>query len=60
MPIFASDGARFSLRAAGGAEYVANRHLSMTLDLGAEVELNPETDIRHVAVVPALGVVGRL
>ena len=60
MPIFASNGARFSLRGAGGIEYVANRHLSMTLDLGAEIELNPETDIRHAALVPALGVVGRL
>jgi len=60
MTIFESDGARFQVRAAGGIEYVANRHLAMLLELGAEYVINPETDIREIAVVPALAVSGRL
>ncbi|HEY1556378.1 MAG TPA: hypothetical protein VGF94_16200 [Kofleriaceae bacterium] len=60
MPIFASDGARFSVRAAGGIEYVANRHLSITVELGLEENLNPPDDIRELAFVPALAAVGRL
>jgi hypothetical protein len=60
IPIFASDGARFFVRAAAGLEYVASRHISLAFDLGAEVALNPQDDIRDLAVVPALGVAGRL
>jgi len=60
MPIFASDGARFSLRAAGGIEYVANRHISITAELGVEENLNPPDDIRKAAFVPALAAIGRL
>ena len=60
MTIFESDGARFQVRAAGGIEYVASRHIAMLLELGAEYVINPETDIREIAVVPALAVSGRL
>ena len=60
MTIFASDGARFQLRAAGGLEYVASRNLSLLVELGAELVLNPESDIRELAVVPALAAIGRL
>lgn len=60
MPVFASDGARFFVRGAGGVEYVATRHFSITAELGAEIALNPQNDIRDIAVVPALGVSGRL
>jgi len=60
MTVFASNGARFNARAAGGVEYVANRNISLTLEVGAEVGLNPEDDIRELAIVPALAVAGRL
>jgi hypothetical protein len=60
LPVFFSDGARFSVRGSGGIEYVANRHWSVLADLGFEYELNPESDIRNIAVVPALGISGRL
>ena len=60
MPIFSSNGARFALRAALGAEYIATRHLSVIVELGGERQLNPETDINDIAFVPALGVTGRL
>ncbi len=60
MTLFASDGARFQARAAGGLEYVASRNLSFTVELGAEFPLNPEDDIRELAIVPALAVAGRL
>jgi hypothetical protein len=60
LPVFASNGARFSVRAAAGLEYLASRHLSVLLELGLEEELNPESDIRHLAIVPALAASGRL
>lgn len=60
MPIFADDGARFFVRGAGGLEYVASRHLSLTVELGLEVSLNARDDIRSTAFVPSLGAVGRL
>jgi hypothetical protein len=60
MPVWASNGARFSVRASGGFEYVANRHFSLLLELGIEEVLNPETDIRKALFVPALGATGRL
>jgi hypothetical protein len=60
IPIFFSDGARLSVRAAGGVEYVASRHLSMIVDVGLEEAINPQDDIRRIAVVPALAAIGRL
>jgi hypothetical protein len=60
IPIFADDGARFFVRGAGGVEYVASRHLSLTVELGIEVSLNARDDIRSTAFVPSLGAVGRL
>jgi hypothetical protein len=60
MPIFADDGARFFLRGAGGLEYVASRHLSLTAEIGVEVGLNARDDIRSTALVPSLGAAGRL
>ena len=60
MTMFASDGMRFHVRAAGGLEYVASRNIALLLEVGAEVGLNPEDDIRELAIVPALAVTGRL
>lgn len=60
FPMFVSHGARFAARAAGGIEYVATRQLALTLELGLETNLNPESDIRSIAFVPALAVAGRL
>jgi hypothetical protein len=60
FPIFFSNGARFSVRAAGGIEYVASRHLSLIVDLGLEETINPQDDIQHLAFVPALAASGRL
>jgi hypothetical protein len=60
MPIFADDGPRFFVRGAGGLEYVASRHLSLTAEIGVEVGLNPREDIRTTALVPSLGAAGRL
>jgi hypothetical protein len=60
IPVFASDGARFFVRVGGGAEYEASRHLAVIVELGGEIAINPQNDIRDVAIVPALGVTGRL
>jgi len=60
FPVFASDGPRYSVRFGGGAEYAASRHLAVQFELAGEIPLNPENDIRHLAIVPALGVSGRL
>jgi hypothetical protein len=60
VPVFASDGARVFLRAGGGIEYVASRHVSFLADLGAEIGLNAQSDIRTIAFVPAFGLAGRL
>jgi hypothetical protein len=60
MTIFSSDGPRLQVRAAGGLEYVATRNISVLVEVGAEVALNPEDDIRELAIVPALAVAGRL
>jgi hypothetical protein len=60
IPVFASDGAHREPRAAGGLEYRASRKFSLTLDVGAEWSLNPQNDIREIAVVPAVGATGRL
>jgi len=60
MTMFASNGMRLQARAAGGLEYVANRNVSVSLDIGGEFVLNPEDDIRELAIVPSLAVMGRL
>lgn len=60
MPIFVSDGARFNVRAAGGVEYAASRHLGILVEVGLEDALNPPNDIRTIAVVPAIAAIGRL
>ena len=60
VTMFSSDGPRLQLRAAGGVEYVASRNLSVIGELGAEIAVNPEDDIRDIAVVPSLAVSGRL
>ena len=35
VPMFVSDGLRFSVRAAGGLEWIANRHFSVMAEVGA-------------------------
>jgi len=60
IPMFYDDGPRFFVRGAAGIEYVSSRHLSIALDLGGEVDLNAKMDIRRFALVPSIGVVGRL
>jgi hypothetical protein len=60
MTLFSSDGARLQARGAGGIEYVATRNLSAIIEIGAEVPLNPEDDIRELAIVPSVAVSGRL
>jgi hypothetical protein len=59
-PVFVSDGARWSARGAIGLEVVANRHLSVVAEVGAERAINPEDDIDAWAVIPSLAVHGRL
>ena len=60
LPVFFDDGPRLAIRIGGGLEYVANNHISVVVDLGGEIEANPRNDIRRFALVPALGVTGRL
>ena len=60
MTMFASSGVRFQARIAGGLEYIANRNIAVLLDVGGEFVLNPEDDIRELAIVPSLAVAGRL
>jgi len=60
LPVFFSHGPRFSARAAAGFEYVASRHLSLVLEIGGELPINPQNDIREFALVPALAATGRL
>ncbi|HEU0035325.1 MAG TPA: tetratricopeptide repeat protein [Kofleriaceae bacterium] len=60
MPIFASSGARFALRGAGGVEVEINRHVAVLVELGVEYLLNPEPEIRRTLFVPAVGASGRL
>ena len=60
LPVFASDGARYFVRLGGAVEYSANRHVAVILELAGEIAINPQNDIRQLAVVPALGVTGRL
>jgi len=60
LPVFASNGARYAIRAAAGVEYVLNRHLAVIGEIGGERNLNPETDIGKMLLVPSIGAVGRL
>jgi hypothetical protein len=69
MPVFASDGARYAVRGAGGLELVANRHFALIVELGVEHNLNPQTSvdvggmarsITATSLIPALGVSARL
>jgi hypothetical protein len=60
IPVFFDSGARFFVRGAVGVEYVSSRHVSLALDLGGEIDLNAQMDIRRFALVPAVGIVGRL
>ena len=60
LPMFASEGLRYFVRVGGGAEYEASRHLAVIVELAGEIALNPQNDIRSLAIVPALGVTGRL
>jgi hypothetical protein len=61
FPILITNGARVSLRAAGGVELVVNRHLAFTVEVGVERFLNPEDDIMNKTLfVPSLGMTGRL
>jgi len=60
MPMFFSDGPRYGVRAGGGLEIVITRHVSIVAELGIEVLLNPENDIRKAVMIPALGATGRL
>ncbi len=60
IPVFFSNGARVGLRAAGGAELEITPHVSLLAELGLELMLNPEDDIRKVVFIPAVGAVGRL
>lgn len=60
MPIFASDGARFAVRGAGGLEVLLNRHVALIAELGVEYMLNPEEGIKSTRFIPAVGASGRL
>ncbi len=60
MLVFGDGGARFTLRAAGGVEYVVSRHLAFVLELGVEYNLDPRSDIDRTAFVPALAATARL
>jgi hypothetical protein len=61
IPMFESSGKlRFAVRGSAGVEYVASRHFGVVFELGLEDNLNNEMDIHTIALVPALGVTGRL
>ena len=60
VPVFASSGARWSVRAAGGVEIVASRHVSFIVELGVEHPLNREMGIKALLFIPAVGAAGRL
>jgi hypothetical protein len=55
-------GARFTLRAAGGIEYVASRRVALILELGLEDNLGVRLagEINSVAIVPAIAASARL
>ena len=61
MPVFASDGVRWSIRGAGGVEVAFNRNLSVIAEVGVEHLFNPEDSVESSTLfVPAVGVSGRL
>lgn len=61
MPVFRSDGWRWSVRGAGGVEVAFNRNVSVIAELGVEHLFNPEDSVESSTLfVPALGVSGRL
>ena len=60
FPIFFDSGARVFVRGAGGIEYLVSRRLAFILDVGAEVAFSKASDIHEFALVPSLGVTGRL
>ncbi len=60
VPVFFSEGARYGLRGAGGLELQLSRHFSLVAELGANYLLNPESDIKELFFIPAIGAVGRL
>ena len=62
LPIFMSNGARYSVRGAGGVEIEVSRHLTLIAEIGVEHLLNPEPALgaKPVLVVPAIGAAGRL
>jgi mannose-6-phosphate isomerase-like protein (cupin superfamily) len=61
VPVFVSNGARYGIRAAGGLEWIVNRHLAFVVEAGVEHEFNPEMGATKATLfVPAAGVIGRL
>ncbi len=61
LPVFASNGARVSVRGAAGFEYELSRnHLAISIEAGVEHTFNPEMDIKATLFVPAAGLIGRL
>lgn len=60
MPLFVSSGVRVGVRGAGGAELEITPHFSLIAEFGVEAMLNPEDDILKAAVIPAVGISGRL
>jgi hypothetical protein len=60
VPLFASHGARFGVRGAGGLELVANRHLALIVEAGVEHVFDPEMGRTATVFVPAAGITGRL
>lgn len=60
LPVFFSDGARFAVRGAAGAEYAFDAHFAVFAEVGAEYMLNPEPMVTKTLFIPALGVTGRL
>ncbi len=60
VPIFFSNGARYGMRGAGGLELQLSRHLALVAELGVELMVNPEDDIKELVFIPAVGALGRL
>ena len=60
LPVFASSGARYGIRGAGGLEYELSRHLALAIEAGVEHTFNTQMNVKATAFVPAVGVIGRL
>lgn len=60
LPVFFDSGPRLFIRAGGGVEYIASKQISLAVELGGEFDVNARMDIRRFALVPAIGVTGRL